>query len=138
VESNAVSYLTPDTIDEFERRLSQRQDALRGYLRAALIEAMRDQTSPFDHGVHDAGEDSFAELTLGVDLAARAREIQELRDIDAALKRIAEDRFGYCVDCGSEIALTRLKIFPTAKRCFVCQQQHERKRSAGADMSPSL
>jgi len=133
-----VVYLAEGDIDGFRQLLRERGEALRGYLRAAMIEAMRDQPSALGGGAHDAGEESFAELTFGVDLAARAREIKEFRDIEATLKRIADGSFGYCADCATEIGLARLRIYPTAKRCLPCQQRHEQKRSAGKDTSPSL
>jgi DnaK suppressor protein len=133
-----VTHLVPADIKVFEQRLTERRAALFGYLRAAMVEALRDQTSAVGRRAHDIGEESFAELTFGVDLAARSREIQELQDIDAALKRIADNSFGYCIDCGAEIGMGRLRIYSTAKRCLPCQQRHEKKRSGGADMSPSL
>jgi DnaK suppressor protein len=130
--------LTSTDTQALQRYLSERRKTLRGILRAVLITGLRDEHRVLGEDVHDTGEESFAELTLGVDLAAHARELQELRDIDAALKRIDVHTFGACVDCGTEIGLARLSIHPTAKRCLACQQKHENNRSGGVDMSPSL
>ncbi|HKQ31530.1 MAG TPA: TraR/DksA family transcriptional regulator [Burkholderiales bacterium] len=136
-EGNPVVYLAQGDIDNFRQSLHERREALRGYMRTALVEAMRNQPAAFGEA-HDAGEESFAELTFGVNLAVRAREIKEVRDIDATLKRIADGSFGYCTDCGIEIGLGRLRTFPTAKRCLSCQQRHEQKHSADKDTSPNL
>jgi RNA polymerase-binding transcription factor DksA len=44
----------------------------------------------------------------------------EIRMIEAALKRIAEDEYGYCVKCGSEIAQERLDAVPYTPFCRSC------------------
>ena len=50
---------------------------------------------------------------------ARRRAARRQR-IAAALERIDEDEFGYCQDCGEEIALARLELDPTTPSCLSC------------------
>jgi DnaK suppressor protein len=50
---------------------------------------------------------------------ARRREA-ELHRIDAALERIAEDEYGWCVTCGEKIAPKRLENDPAASQCVDC------------------
>lgn len=50
---------------------------------------------------------------------ARRRATRRAR-IDAALKRMTEDEYGYCEDCGDDIALKRLLLDPTAPKCLSC------------------
>lgn len=47
------------------------------------------------------------------------RRLVTLRKIKAALARISEGEFGYCVVCGEEIALARLKLDPAAATCIL-------------------
>lgn len=47
-------------------------------------------------------------------------EIQEIRQIQEALKRIAEGTYGVCAKCGEDIDPKRLKALPTAIRCISC------------------
>ena len=47
-------------------------------------------------------------------------EIQEIRQIQGALKRIAEGTYGVCVKCGADIDPKRLKVLPIATRCISC------------------
>ena len=49
----------------------------------------------------------------------RRRQI-ELKRIEAALQRLAEGEYGYCVQCGEAIALKRLELDPTAPLCIDC------------------
>lgn len=50
---------------------------------------------------------------------ARRREL-ELQRIDAALKRIDGDDYGYCLTCGEEIAEKRLRLDPATPVCIGC------------------
>ena len=47
-------------------------------------------------------------------------EIQEIHQIKAALKRIAEGTYGVCAQCGADIEPKRLMALPTAARCISC------------------
>jgi len=50
-----------------------------------------------------------------------------LADIDAALKRITEDTYGICTNCGEPIALERLEALPWATLCIDCKRDRERR-----------
>ena len=52
--------------------------------------------------------------------AQSRRRAGRLKAIDAALKRIDEDEFGWCDQCGEEIAPGRLALDPTVMRCVAC------------------
>lgn len=45
---------------------------------------------------------------------------QEIRMIEAALKRIAEGEYGYCTTCGAEIPAARLDLLPYTPFCSTC------------------
>ena len=52
--------------------------------------------------------------------AAASMEIEQLREIDAAIARLRDhpDQFGRCVVCGGEIAIERLELVPWAQHCI--------------------
>ena len=52
--------------------------------------------------------------------ALQARRAGRLRAISAALTRIDDGEFGYCDDCGEEIAEGRLRLDPCAMKCRDC------------------
>ncbi len=52
------------------------------------------------------------------DLGQSARA--ELRMIEAALTRIDEGEYGFCVSCGAEIAEERLDLLPATPFCRNC------------------
>jgi DnaK suppressor protein len=54
---------------------------------------------------------------------AQAQERNRQRDlvrIEMAHRRILEDEYGYCANCGEEIPDKRLEIDPMAERCVGC------------------
>lgn len=52
--------------------------------------------------------------------AQEARRLNELRKIEAALKRVEEGEYGWCAECGEAIASKRLDIDLTATLCAPC------------------
>lgn len=52
--------------------------------------------------------------------ATEQRREQELKRIDAALRRLDEGEYGYCVTCGEAIAPARLELDPTTPTCIDC------------------
>ena len=44
----------------------------------------------------------------------------EISQIDAAFQRMKEGEFGYCVECGEDIAPKRLELNPAIARCVDC------------------
>ena len=51
-----------------------------------------------------------------------------LDDVQAALARLDEGRFGHCLRCGQAIAVERLEALPFAQYCITCQAAIERRR----------
>lgn len=52
--------------------------------------------------------------------AIAARRQQALSRIEAALRRLEDGEFGYCMDCGEEIPARRLELDPATALCTGC------------------
>jgi len=50
-----------------------------------------------------------------------------MRQIDRALRKIAEGSYGFCEECGIEIDMERLRILPVAVYCRECQEALEER-----------
>lgn len=59
-------------------------------------------------------------------MLAQAR--QDLKQVDAALQRLAEGTYGTCTRCGQAIDPARLKALPHAALCLTCQERQESGR----------
>lgn len=53
-------------------------------------------------------------------LATRARQQEEMRRIEQALRRIKAGDYGFCIVCGEAIAPKRLAFDPTVPTCIGC------------------
>ena len=119
--------LTQTQLSTLAKALDQRYESLLGEVRDELEQSENQQyveligRTPADSGDQSVG-DALADLNLGI----IDRHIQEIRDIEAARARIKDHGFGTCIVCETDIGFERLLAYPTAKRCIVCQQQHEK------------
>jgi len=52
--------------------------------------------------------------------AAERQRRADIQRIDAALKRLEDGEYGYCVACGEDIAAKRLEVDPAAAFCIRC------------------
>ena len=52
--------------------------------------------------------------------AGHARRQAERRRLAAALARMDEGEYGFCEDCGEDIAFGRLELDPAAGKCIQC------------------
>ena len=57
--------------------------------------------------------------------ASEQRREQRLRQIDAALKRIDDDEYGYCLKCDEAVNPKRLDFDPTVTLCIECASKAE-------------
>jgi DnaK suppressor protein len=118
--------LTESQIRELDKRLRTRLQDLVDETRRILLESDEEPYIRLAGEVHDIGEQSVADLLVDLDLADVDRHIEEIRDVEAALLRIAGQSYGICTDCGGDIVYERLSAYPTAKRCARCQAHHEK------------
>ncbi len=80
------------------------------------------RTTSMPTSMAELGSDnSEQELTLG--LLGNEKEV--LEQIDAALGRIADGRFGRCEECGCDIPRARLHAIPYAALCVNCASRLE-------------
>lgn len=124
-------------LKHLEQQLRIQREALQARLRAAWHTAKGERYLDVAGSVHSQSDESFAELSTALNNASLGRETEALREIEEALHRLHAHSYGYCVDCGQPIALSRLRTYPTAKRCLHCQQQKEDPHG-GKDPTPSL
>ena len=119
--------LTQTQLSTLAKMLDQRHESLLEEVRDELDQSENQQyveiigRTPADSGDESVG-DTLADLNLGI----IDRHIREIRDIEAAKARMKDHSFGTCIGCEADIGFERLLAYPTAKRCIVCQQQHDK------------
>jgi DnaK suppressor protein len=75
--------------------------------------------------VFDQGESSEADIQEDIEFALIQMKAETLSKINEALTRLEEGAYGYCFECGEDIAEARLRALPFAVRCKDCEQARE-------------
>jgi DnaK suppressor protein len=81
-----------------------------------------------------SAEGDAAETALGseaVEIAGQLAvfEANELAQIERAIQRLKQGRYGQCEACDCKIPVSRLNDIPTADLCIDCQRQSEKDSS---------
>ena len=128
--------LTTEQTRQLKSLISGRRNALIAELSEDVRKTRAERYGEVAGEVPDHGDESVAALIADLDQAELSRDVDELRDLEAAHERIANGDYGVCVDCGRDIGFERLRATPSAIRCIACQALHE-KTFAGPG-NPSL
>ena len=77
------------------------------------------------HSVAEVGETATADIQDDIEFALIQMKAETLSKINEALTRLEEGAYGYCFECGEDIAEARLRALPFAVRCKDCEQARE-------------
>jgi DnaK suppressor protein len=87
------------------------------------------QLDQLDASRADARTDAArAEVHRSLCVAARS----VLTDIDTALLRIREGKYGRCPACGNAMSVDRINALPMARLCGPCQRTQDMRDGVGA------
>jgi len=81
--------------------------------------------SSYSFHMADMASDSY-DRELSFNIASTEQKI--VYEIDEALKRIEEGKYGKCISCNKKIPSRRLKAVPYAKCCIQCQSKEEKNK----------
>jgi DnaK suppressor protein len=75
----------------------------------------------------DFADRASSETDRAIELRARDRQRKLIAKIEAALARIDDGSYGFCVETGDPISLRRLDARPIATLSVEAQERHERR-----------
>lgn len=111
--------LTKKQLESIKNELLERKALLEAELERLSKEQISDGTS------QDDGDQAVSSSLETLRNSLQNSEYEEYTMILSALDRLDNGTYGICEDCGEEIAEKRLKYYPNAKRCLVCQEAQE-------------
>ena len=78
-----------------------------------------------EHVVDNAAVDTDVREEVGhEDVVAKIEMLEDrVKDIDRALRKIRQDKYGVCEKCGKPISIERLKLVPEARYCLECKKK---------------
>ena len=81
----------------------------------------------------DMADRASSESDRALELRTRDRQRKLISKIDAALKRIEDNTYGYCEETGDPIGIARLDARPIATLSLEAQEMHERREKVYRD-----
>ena len=106
-------------IDKFKLLLLEELQCLQ-----ALRESSKSSRAPVELDQQSVGRLSRMDALQkqNMELATEHRRQMRVKAINAALQRVENDEFGYCLTCDEEIAPQRLEFDPAIACCISCSK----------------
>jgi DnaK suppressor protein len=81
----------------------------------------------------DIADRASSETDRAIELRARDRQRKLIAKIEAALSRLDDGTYGFCIETGDPISLRRLDARPIATLSVEAQERHERREKIYRD-----
>lgn len=118
--SSSEQYMCPTQLEYFRQKLL----SWKGDLLAESQETLKHLQEENFHEA-DFHDRAVVEIETSVELRTRDRYRKLIEKIDAALNKIENKEYGYCVETGEEIGIKRLEARPIATLAIEAQERHE-------------
>jgi DnaK suppressor protein len=116
-----TNHMSDTQIQRFHRKLeASREETFRSLVRADQERRILDCDEP-----QDLGDRSVTSSSREFLFERSSQKRRLLRMIEDALRRIDNDEFGDCIDCGKPINIKRLEAMPWTECCLQCQEKLE-------------
>ncbi len=117
--------INTDRHAELRRILEDRRRALSLELRRQMQDVRAVGPADTAQGVVDAEEASVSDIQEDIEIALMQMKSETLNRVNEALGRLEAGSYGFCYECGDEIAEARLRALPFALRCKDCEEERE-------------
>jgi DnaK suppressor protein len=118
--SKDEEYMSPLQVEYFRQKLNNWRKELMEGARETL-----DHLREENWQEPDVNDRATVETDTSLELRTRDRYRKLIDKIDAALRRIDNESYGYCEETGEEIGLPRLEARPIATLTIEAQERHE-------------
>lgn len=121
-------YMCPEQLEYFRQKLE-----------AWKAELMEESMETLNHlkeenwNEPDLNDRASVETETSLELRTRDRYRKLIYKIDAALRRIDTDEYGYCEETGDPIGIKRLEARPIATLSIAAQERHEKMERQHSD-----
>src|SRR5687768_8503412 len=102
-----------------ETRRRELMTQVQGKMRDVRADSMKDRE------VLDQGESSEVDIQDDIEFALIQMKSETLSKVNEALRRLDENTYGNCFECGDEISEARLRALPFVVRCKECEEARE-------------
>ena len=129
IPSNKEKYMCSKHKKYFtERLIAWRKEIVKSNNESVVLSNLNDNSSSAD--IVDQAS-SYTEKTVEMRASNRRRKL--VNKIDAALRRLKNDTYGFCEETGEPIGLKRLIARPIATLSIQAQEMHEQEEKIYVD-----
>jgi len=109
-------------LKKFKEQLIRLREELLSLVQKTTENEREYPSSEVGDSIDQAADSSARELLFELNHSER----RKLEDIDRALQKIEQGRFGICEKCGDRISRKRLQAVPYAHFCIKCKARMEK------------
>jgi DnaK suppressor protein len=73
----------------------------------------------------DSADQSAQDVDQGIDYSLLEMKYEQYKDIADAFRKLENNSYGICEECGGEISIKRLEVNPLARYCIECKTRRE-------------
>ena len=104
--------------------LKKRNEVVRG-LEAQMGRKLTLETGQKIDSAMDSADQSSQDVDQGIDYSLLEMKYEQYKDIADAFRKLQNNTYGVCEECGGEISIKRLEVNPLARYCIECKTQKE-------------
>jgi len=73
----------------------------------------------------DSADQSAQDVDQGIDYSLLEMKYEQYKDIADAFRKLENNTYGICEECGGDISIKRLEVNPLARYCIECKTRRE-------------
>ncbi len=118
--------LSEEILKELKGKLIIEKERLKKELRKIAQPVDDDEYKTIYEDIGEEKDENATEVQMYANRLAVKEDLErQLKDVENALKKIEEHKYGICEKCGKEIEIERLKAYPAAKTCIRCARENQ-------------
>ncbi len=132
--SSGVTALPSRRISPAERKrnellkkflLKKRNEVVEGLESQMGRKLVRETGQKIDSAM-DSADQSALDMDQGIDYSLLEMKYEQYKDIADAFRKLQNNTYGLCEECGEEIDIKRLAVNPLARYCVACKTKKEK------------
>ncbi len=104
--------------------LKKRNEVVAG-LEAQMGRKLLRETGQKIDSAMDSADQSALDMDQGIDYSLLEMKYEQYKDIADAFRKLQNNTYGLCEECGNEISIKRLEVNPLARYCIECKTRKE-------------
>jgi DnaK suppressor protein len=104
--------------------LKKRNEVVQG-LEAQMGRKLIRETGQKIDSAMDSADQSALDVDQGIDYSLLEMKYEQYKDIADAFRKLQNNTYGLCEECGVEIDIKRLQVNPLARYCISCKTKKE-------------